>query len=369
MGGKINRQLLVAGFVWLLAFLNGAPSAICEGRIGAIEELEEFAERGTPQARTGMSLAPILAYEPTFGGVFGGAAFLERPFDPRYRLFTRGAFSSRGEYSVLFSLKRWYREDTFYDLEVEVDDFARPYYGEGMDTVASDRIMLEGTVPRVLFYFHSRRVLAAAFGPFLDFRGVHPEGVDGTEIPPPDFDESSLALGYFLAYDNRNSQLSPSDGRYSTAKVHLVPDSFSTYGQSRTFLQAEMDHRIFRPLGEGLVLAARFYVGGSWGTPSYQFRYSVGGPYFLRGFFTNRFRGDKVYAAQGELRKHLFWIGSAAVFAEIGEATDDWFRSPKASVGAGLRFTLPPDHVAKARLDFAWAEDQRSVYFIFGEAF
>ena len=369
MGGRIRKQLLVAGVVWLQVFLCGTRSATCEDRVGAIEELEEFAERGTPQARTGMSLVPILAFDPTFGAVFGGATFLERPFDPRYRLFTRGAFSSRGEYSALFSLRRWYREDTFYDLEVEVDDFARPYYGEGMGTAASDRIMLEGTVSRVLFYFHSQKVLATAFGPFLDYRGVHPKGVEGTEIPPPDFDESSLALGYFLTYDNRDSWLSPTDGQYSTVRVSLVPDSLSTYGQNRTFLQAEMDNRIFRPLGGGLVFAGRFFVEGSWGTPSYQFRYSAGGPYFLRGFFTNRFRGDKFYVAQGEMRKHLFWIGSAAVFAEIGEATDDWFGSPKASVGAGLRFTLPPDHVAKARLDFAWAKDQRSIYFIFGEAF
>jgi outer membrane protein assembly factor BamA len=369
MGGGIKRLHLIAGLVLLLIVLYGPRSAADEDRLGITEEVEEFAERGTPAAETGMSLAPILAYEPTFGGIFGGAAFLERPFDPRYRLFTRGALSSRGEYSILFSLRRWYREDMFYDFEIEVDDFARPYYGEGMTTVASDRIMLEGTASRALYYFRSRKDVAATFGPYLDFRRVQPEGIDGSEITPPDFDESSLAIGYFLTHDSRDSRLSPSDGRYTTARAHVVPDALTTYEGNRGFIQAEVDHRSFSSLGPGMVLAKRFYAGGSWGTPSYQFRYSVGGPYYLRGFFTNRFRGDKFYVVQGELRKHLFWIGSAAFFAEIGEATDEWFRSPKSSVGAGLRFTLPPDHVAKARLDFAWAEDQKSVYFIFGEAF
>jgi len=342
---KINKLLFVTGLVLLLVFLYGPRPATCENRIGAIEELEEFVERGTPEVKTGMSLAPILAYEPTFGAVFGGASFFEKPFDPRYRLFTRAAFSSRGEFSVLFNLRRWYRETTFYHFEIEV------------------------VVSRIQCCFNCRKNQAATFGPYLDYRGVHPEGVDGTAIPPPDYDESSLALGYYLTYDRRDSNFSPTEGFFNTARVRVVPDFLSTYGENKTFLQAEVDHRRFRPLGDGLVLAGRLYAGGSWGTPSYQFLYSVGGPYLLRGFFTNRFCGDKFYVIQGELRKQLFWMGSAAMFAEIGEATDDWFRSPKASIGVGLRFTLPPDHVAKARLDFAWAEDQQSVYFIFGEAF
>jgi hypothetical protein len=57
------------------------------------------------------------------------------------------------------------------------------------------------------------------------------------------------------------------------------------------------------------------------------------------------------------------------IHAGIGEATDDWFESPGFSCGFGLRFALPPDYVAKARLEFAWSEDQQSIYFIFGEAF
>ncbi len=361
--------MFFAGFILSLVLLCGPRAATGESRIGTTEEMEEYAERGTPEVKTGMSLAPILAYEPTFGTVVGGAAFFEKPFDPRYRLFTRAAFSSKGEYSVLLNLKKWYREDTFYHLEIELDDFARPYYGEGMDTAAEDRIMLEGTTSRILFFYNCRKDLAFTFGPYLDYRGAHPEGVDGTDILPPDYKEKSLALGYQLTYDSRDSYLSPTRGMLNIARVRVVPDFLSTYGEEKSFLQAEVDHRAFLPLGEGVVFGGRFYAGGSWGTPSYQFRYNVGGPYLLRGFFTNRFRGDKFYVTQGELRKHLFWIGTAAVFAEIGEATDEWFHSPKASVGAGLRFTLPPDHVAKARLDFAWAQDQNSMYFIFGEAF
>lgn len=316
-----------------------------------------------------MSLAPILAYEPSYGLIYGGAAFFKRPYDPRYRLFTRVTFTTDSEYELTLDLNRWFREDAFIQIQMELDDYSRPYYGEGMDTTESESIFLEGTTSRVLLYLKGRRGIRVKTGPFLDYRGVNPEGVDGTDISPPEYDESTLSLGYCLTYDSRDSNLSPTDGYYNILTVRIAPESLSTYSDTETFLQAEGDLRAFRSLGEGLVLAGRFYAGGTWGTPSYRFRYSLGGPYLLRGFFSNRFRGDKFYVVQGELRKHLFWIGSGAVFAEMGEVTDDRFESPKASYGFGLRITLPPDNVAKARMDIAWSQDQQSIYFVFGEAF
>lgn len=354
----------------LFILLSGVPRVgVCDHNIGTVDEFQGLSEQDAPEAPTDMSLAPILAYEPTFGVVIGGAVFLEKAYDPRYRLFTRAAFSTRGEYSVLFNLEKWYEEERFYHIEIEMDDFARPYYGEGMDTSALDDIFLEGTVARLLYYFNSRKNLAYKYGPFLDYRAADPDGVDGDDLEPPEYRESSLGLGYYVTHDERNSQLSPSTGHFTNLFITVVPDTLTSYSQSRTFLQAEMDERVFWSLGEGIVLAGRLNAGGSWGRPGYQFRYSLGGPYKLRGFYTNRFRGDKFYVVQGELRKHLFWIGSGVIHAAMGETTDDWFESPVFSYGFGLRFTLPPDHVAKARLDFAWSEDQQSIYFIFGEAF
>jgi outer membrane protein assembly factor BamA len=360
---------LIIGFALFLISPSGTRIANCDHTIGRTEDLEEYIERGTPEASTGISLAPILAYEPSFGVIFGGASFFERPFDPRYRLFTRVTFTTNSEYGVTFDLKRWYREDKFYQLQLDLDDYARPYYGEGMNTSASENVLLEGTVGRIQFYLKGRRGTRITSGPFIDYRGTDPKGVDGTDITPPEYKESTLSLGFSLNYDSRDSNLSPTSGYYNALTVRIVPDFLSTYQESETFLQAEGDLRAFRSIGEGLVLAGRFYAGGSWGTPSYQFRYSLGGPYLLRGFFTNRFRGDKFYVAQGELRKHLLLIGSGVVFAEIGEVTDDRFESPRTSYGFGLRVTLPPDNVAKARVDLAWSEDQQSIYFVFGEAF
>jgi hypothetical protein len=357
----------------VLVFGGGGTTAWSDSHLGSQPDIREWAEHGQKDIRTGMSLAPIIAFEPTFGTIIGGAVFLDRPETPRYRLASRLAFSSDGEYSVLMDIKRHLADNTFFHLEVEVDDFARPYYGEGMETTAEDRIMLEGTVSRTLFFLKCRNQGKLTMGPFLDFRGADLNSVDGSDIPVPEYEAATTALGFCVFYDGRDNHLSPTSGVYDTLTLRLAPKGLSSYEDNRTFFQAEVDHRKFTaPIAESVV-GWRFYLAGSWGKPSYQYRYFLGGPYVLRGFYTNRFRGDKVYAVQVEGRREIthLWGStvSLAAFMELGEATDNWFGDPKSSYGGGLRFTLPPDHVAKVRLDFAWAEDQNSIYFIFGEAF
>ena len=332
-------------------------------------ELDLYGEIAQLGSSTGMSIAPILAYEPTFGMIYGGALFLEKPFAPQYSFNSRLAFSTEGEYSTLVSLKKHYGPRNYYHLELEVDDFARPYYGEGMDTSASRKIFLEGTVSRLLYFLKCMKNGQVSWGPFLDFRGANPEEVEGGGVAPPEYEEATLGLGLCFFFDGRDSQLSPTTGVFDTLTLRLVPDALSSFRDTEAFFQAEVEHRIFHSPAPGTVLAGRVHLANSWGRPSYQYRYFLGGPYELRGFYTNRFRGKRFYSFQGEVRQDLFWIFSGAVFADVGEVTDDRFERPEASVGAGLRMTLPPDHIAKVRLDFAWAKDQQSIYFIFGEAF
>lgn len=336
---------------------------------GIEQELQEYGELAPVRSGTGMSLAPLFAYEPTFGTIYGGAIFLDRSIAPQYRFHTRLAFSTVGEYSVFFDLKKWVGTSTYFRLEVEVDDFARPHYGEGMDTSPGEKIFLKGTVSRALYFLKFMESGKISMGPFLDYRGAEQKGVEGAGVAVPEYNETTLGLGMRFFYDIRDSPLNPTSGVFDTLTIRYVPDSLSTFKDSDTFFQAEVDHRIFYSPTPGTVLAGRIHLAGSWGDPSYQYRYSLGGPYELRGFFNNRFRGDSLYVVQGEIRQDLFWIFSGAAFAEVGEVTDWRFDSPEISYGGGLRMTLPPDHIAKVRLDFAWAKDQKSIYFIFGEAF
>jgi outer membrane protein assembly factor BamA len=333
------------------------------------QELQEYGELALVRSGPGISLAPILAYEPTFGMIYGGAVFMERTLPPQYRFDTILAFSTDDEYSVAFGLKKWVQEDTYFHLELDVDNFARPYYGEGMDTSASEKIDIEGTVVAARYFLKFMDKAKISLGPFFDYRSADQAEVVGNDLVPPEYNESTFGLGMYLFYDDRDSELSPSSGVFDTMTIRYVPDSLSTFKGSDSFFQAEVDHRIFYSPAPGTVLAGRLHMAGSWGEPSYQYRYSLGGPYELKGFSTNRFRGDSFYIVQGEVRQDLFWIFSGAAFAEVGEVTDNRFGSPEFSCGGGFRMTLPPDHVAKIRLDFAWAEDEESIYLIFGETF
>jgi len=366
----LHVGVLVHVGVLALALAVGWPgTAACDERTGMGDDLSEWGELAPIRDKTGVSLAPIFAYEPTFGTVWGGAIFLDRPTEPRYWTYARLAFSTDGEYSTEFNIKKWVDNEVYYDFYMELDDFARPYFGEGMDTEASQNILIEGTVLRARYFLKYRKNRKVVYGPFIDFRGAGFDGVDGTDVAPPEYDERTLGVGLIMYYDGRDSGMSPTKGVYDTLTLRVVPDSFTTYEDSGSFFQAEVDHRIFHSPAPGLVLAGRLALAGSWGRPSYRYRYYLGGPYALRGFYTNRFRGDSYYVFQGEARQELFWIFSGALFAEAGAVTDDRFGGPEYSAGVGLRMTLPPDHIAKARLDFAWSEDQHSVYFLFGEAF
>ena len=110
----------------------------------------------------------------------------------------------------------------------------------------------------------------------------------------------------------------------------------------------------------------------SFGQRSFATDYSLGGTDLLRGYYQNRFRGQHYVAGSGELRVPLMGPLSAAVFSDLGRVwvTHGHDQAGLAvSYGAGVRYALPPSRLARLRLDFAFAPDQRGVFFSFGEAF
>jgi hypothetical protein len=211
-------------FIAILVYPGPGSYAL---HIGMEHELQEYGELAPVKSGTGMSLAPILAYEPTFGTIFGGAVFLDRSITPEYRFIARLSFSTEGEYSALFNLKKWAGTNTYFHLEVEVDDFDRTYYGEGMDTDPDKNIRLEGTVSRVQYFLKFLENNKISMGPFLDYRGAEQTGFEGTDVAAPVYDEMTLGLGMRLFYDIRDSYLSPTTGVFDTLTIRYVPESLS----------------------------------------------------------------------------------------------------------------------------------------------
>lgn len=93
----------------------------------------------------------------------------------------------------------------------------------------------------------------------------------------------------------------------------------------------------------------------------------------LRGYETGRYRDGATWAAQAELRQHLFWRLGAVVFAGIGGvapklgALDDSVILP--SAGIGLRFQPSKETPVNLRVDYARGKDSHALYISVGEAF
>ena len=128
----------------------------------------------------------------------------------------------------------------------------------------------------------------------------------------------------------------------------------------------------FIPFGESVVLAGQVKMGTTSGEPGFQFRYDLGCSKKLRGFQRNRLRGRHYYLTQVEVRVSFTRRIGMVAFGGVGDVGDSKrsdFRSPKPSGGFGLRIGLPPDFVAKIRLDIGVCGDERNFYLNFNEAF
>lgn len=317
----------------------------------------------------GISLAPILAFDSTFGTIYGAAIFLSRAAEG-YDLAAKFNATANSDLALFLDYKQQLTAGYSYRLEVMLDGFEVPYYGEGSDTLETSEVRIDRTAVEIKFYLNHRQNSQIKMGLFLDYRLRHEVSVDGDTMTRLFPDESRLGFGYSVVFDTRDSAISPRKGLYQKFSLLYLPESTSSLNTARTLFQGAVDFRGFHSLAGGMVLAGRLNAGDSWGgEPTYLYRSSLGGSDNLRGYFFNRFRGRKFYLAQTELRFPILGIVSGAVFTDVGAIGDSGYGSPKLTYGTGLRFLLPPDNVAKVRFDYGVGEDQESIYFVFGEAF
>lgn len=134
--------------------------------------------------------------------------------------------------------------------------------------------------------------------------------------PDPDFVSEAgsapglrpFTLGGITAtgvYDGRDSDSYPTDGAHVEASVQWMPyaqgDAPGAF--ARNTVVARAFHRLPLPLES--VLALRGGGEAVWGTPPLQYAPAVGGSSTVRGFQTDRFRGDASLYGSAELRNRL----------------------------------------------------------------
>ena len=174
-----------------------------------------------------------------------------------------------------------------------------------------------------------------------------------------------------LVWDTRDNGFSSRKGTrlaaWSTAWVQQGSESLP-----RLTVGGNISH--FVPLrAPDWILALRLEGGANFGDRGYLSDFALGGVGRLRGYSTNRFRGDHAVDGTAELRFPIWRFVSGAAFADAGRVWIDGMpqsANPIAlSGGGGLRFGIPPDGLVKLRLDAGFGRDEWGLFFTFGEAF
>ncbi len=318
------------------------------------------------------AISPIIGYDPSLGLILGGAYFrypLATPgnyFDAQIQAIPEGKLSVQSTF-VRFDLFR----KTNLSISGSYSNFFQYYFGEGAQTDASKYAKLFAQTYRLRPELTRRLDHDIRLSAFAEIRGRKETKVtdkNGVDLNTTFFpDENTVALGFVLQHDNRDNAYSTKKGNLTQLSFQYVPAGLNVPNLGDV-MQITAETRYFRYVGNSnFILASRLAGGFSVGTPSYLFRYTLGGPYAMRGYYSNRFRGDKYYVAQAEGRFPIYKRFSGVVFCDAGDVTDTEFDKPKLTYGAGLRFALNEN--IKLRLDYGIARDQTGVFFTFSEAF
>jgi outer membrane protein assembly factor BamA len=254
------------------------------------------------------------------------------------------------------------------------------FYGEGPDTsplnpikVYGDRLEFDTAILRRIskgvrlgmeFTLRSRHQRDAE----VELEGLPDIQVNRNVIP----DETEAGVGMRAEWDSRNSFLYPTRGRLLVFEALMFPPEWSNRLRAKEdySTQFQLDYRKYQKIHQRIVWANRGWLATSVGNLGYQYRYNLGGNRELRGYGSNRFRGDHVYLYQTELRvkvwgKYLF----AVVSADIGSVFDGGKTQLQASQQVGLRIALPPSWGWKLKLEQGWGKDQQNFVIHVGETF
>jgi hypothetical protein len=180
---------------------------------------------------------------------------------------------------------------------------------------------------------------------------------------------SAVGLGASVTWDTRDRPLFPGRGAFVQGWYLHYPEALGHHGE---FSRANLEARIFLPLGKQRVLGAAAFLDEAFGDVPFTILPKLGSTRFLRGWREGRFRDKAAWAAQAELRVPLVERVYGTTFAALGAVAPDAasFRADSIIVagGVGLRYRLTPEG-ANIRLDVALSEAGPEVYVLVLEAF
>lgn len=319
--------------------------------------------------KDGMSFVPLIVANSTYGVMGGVLSVFQLPLSKDY--YTKSKMIILASSKKQFFLGADFEgvEDRWIQgVMVSGSNFFDSYYrGDGrFHPEQPDEIQVEETKLDVYRSFRHNSTLSTKFSWLQRSRKEKQQLYFAQEKRYasiqlfPNEKTNAFAIGTVYE-DLKETDLSPLGHKVQISALIMPGGAMSSIKGQEQFSQFSLDLRwhedFFAPLFScPLVFSSRIYAGSSNGKASYLFKYRLGG-HLLRGYRYGRFRGDRIYAFQEELRFPVWSFVSGSVFIEAGEASEDRFQGPLLSSGVGIKLALPPDYVAKIRFDVGFSAE------------
>lgn len=227
--------------------------------------------------------------------------------------------------------------------------------------------MIQGQIRMVDNFYVGARVMHLDLKTMINKEN---EAFPDSELPTREFRSKLTKLGPVITFDRRDNSINPRSG-----EVANIAWLFGVEGLGSDFSHHKLtiDANIYRAISKNTVVAGRAAACAvSSGAPFYDLCF-YGTSSDLRGYEAGRYRDRASWAAQVELRQHLFGRFGAVAFAGIGGSAPKWSEIDSGkflpAAGFGARFQPSKGTPINVRIDYAWGRESQALYIGIGEAF
>ena len=288
-------------------------------------------------------------------------------------------YTLENQYGIWLDHMLYTDKNTWFFLgRARYQSFPLLYFGIGPDSQSERISLIDGNYSLFRERFLRAVIPSLYVGLELDYQRL--SSVKYKDVTPNHQQPSvgangstNLGLGLGILYDNIHNALNPRKGIYSEWAVLNYNGDF---GSDFNFTSYITDNRFYVPVKKNTVLAAQLYGQFTLGNAPFNMLSLMGGESLMRGYYLGRYRDKNLIAGQLEYRILPFKFSrrwGASAFMAAGQVYDEnetfQFKNLLPTGGLGLRFLVFPEKDIYTRVDVAFTEEGRGIYFFIGEAF
>ena len=288
-------------------------------------------------------------------------------------------YTLENQYGIWLDHMLYTDKNTWFFLgRARYQSFPLLYFGIGPDSQSERISLIDGNYSLFRERFLRAVIPSLYVGLELDYQRL--SSVKYKDVTPNHQQPSvgangstNLGLGLGILYDNIHNALNPRKGIYSE---WVVLNYNRDFGSDFNFTSYITDNRFYVPVKKNTVLAAQLYGQFTLGNAPFNMLSLMGGESLMRGYYLGRYRDKNLIAGQLEYRILPFKFSrrwGASAFMAAGQVYDEnetfQFKNLLPTGGLGLRFLVFPEKDIYTRVDVAFTEEGRGIYFFIGEAF